>query len=884
MWIFAIGIIYNLIECIDNNRLTSPTLLIPCNIDIPTNYTLAISNGCYEWISSNDAIAIISRNDCSSEITISAVTKICQRQVVSVTAKNINTENAFYCDIIIDNLNTIEINSVTTELMVEGVPSVFKVIGKNQNGDTFSSLCGIEFEWMLPMENNSKSTLQFLKYADSTYEYESSLYWEQQNSKGSSVLIQGIEIGIGKISVRPKNSVYTDIKTQEKEIVIKSNIKFKKEVLYLLLGSKYKLSAEIIKKGKSFDVTTLPDNYVMKVKNSSVVEVTNKFDLTAKHYGKSVVRFARKNIKESKRLHSSTSIYIVEPSYMTLNILPENNWALHETNLYIVIVKLFDIYHHQISLADNVFTYVQFPSKSFHVNYSSPNGTYHIVQATVAGSGIIKAHLVGVKNENGKKLKYHPEIRTSQQYIIYQSLQVYPPVLLLPWDSSVEMNHTVPFKVLGGSGFYKWSSSNSEIGTISYSSGEKSNIATVFIKKLGNINITVVDAQNEFLYNIAKISIQLIADLEIMPTILETQINNDVIVPVSLYGYEDDAKTKLKVFDECSKISLNIEVVDKARFTHIKDTEYMPIGRGCQSLQFTCKFPGHSRIFIKFGNNKKLTSTTIIGCSKPLKPIYPERVAVVALSSSIEVAFEGGPRLWPMYQKGYYDDLIAQKENFVNIHAIKDPYRYNKDLHVYQVMCKAIDQSKLELNVGNVPSATLTNPAKDQSFIQFICAIPNSVHLRIHKVFQKRPTSSSLALSMIDTEKDKQIEIDLWVKDEVGRKFSNISSLDIHWKLSDYTLAKLENHRDVINEINGANGYNRISRNYQILHLTGKEGALKITANINGYQIKTLNHIGIKEANFSPISESIELKLTSSKNLKANIQEGTCTKDSCPKL
>lgn len=76
MWIFAIGIIYNLIECIDNNRLTSPTLLIPCNIDIPTNYTLAISNGCYEWISSNDAIAIISRNDCSSEITISAVTKI----------------------------------------------------------------------------------------------------------------------------------------------------------------------------------------------------------------------------------------------------------------------------------------------------------------------------------------------------------------------------------------------------------------------------------------------------------------------------------------------------------------------------------------------------------------------------------------------------------------------------------------------------------------------------------------------------------------------------------------------------------------------------------------------------------------------------------------
>ncbi|XP_023218160.1 nuclear pore membrane glycoprotein 210-like [Centruroides sculpturatus] len=349
-------------------------------------------------------------------------------------------------------------------------------------------------------------------------------------------------------------------------------------------------------------------------------------------------------------------------------------------NVYIITVKLFDIYHHQISLSDNVYTYVQFPSKSFHVNYSSPNGTYHVVQATVAGSGFINAYLVGVKNENGEKVKFQPEIRTSQQYIIYQSLQIFPSVLLLPWESSIEINHTVSFKVLGGSGFYKWSSTDTDIGSISYSSGKKSNIATVVIRKIGEINITVADAQNEFLHNMAKISVQPIADLEIMPTILETQVNNDVIVPVSLYGYEDEAKTKFKVFDECSKIPLNVEVVDKARFTYVKDTEYAPIGRGCQSLQFVCKFPGHSRIFVNYGN--KLNTTTIIGCSKPLKPVYPERVAVVALGSLLEVAFEGGPRLWPMYKKGYYDN---------SLHILPENNWALHEMNVYIITVKLFD-------------------------------------------------------------------------------------------------------------------------------------------------------------------------------------------------
>ncbi|XP_023218159.1 nuclear pore membrane glycoprotein 210-like [Centruroides sculpturatus] len=448
-------------------------------------------------------------------------------------------------------------------------PGKRHVDSPSERGDTFSSLSGIEFEWTFSGPNNS--SLQFLNFVDSSYNYGlSSFYWEKLNSRGSLVLTRGREIGIGKIFVRPKNPIYADIKTEEREIVIKSNIRFKKEILYLLPGSKCKLVAEIVREGKHFDVTALPDDYVLKVRNSSVIEVTNKFDVTAKLNGKSVVRFARKNVKESKRLYSALSIYVVEPSYMTLHILPENNWALHEMNVYIITVKLFDIYHHQISLSDNVYTYVQFPSKSFHVNYSSPNGTYHVVQATVAGSGFINAYLVGVKNENGEKVKFQPEIRTSQQYIIYQSLQIFPSVLLLPWESSIEINHTVSFKVLGGSGFYKWSSTDTDIGSISYSSGKKSNIATVVIRKIGEINITVADAQNEFLHNMAKISVQPIADLEIMPTILETQVNNDVIVPVSLYGYEDEAKTKFKVFDECSKIPLNVEVVDKARFTYVK--------------------------------------------------------------------------------------------------------------------------------------------------------------------------------------------------------------------------------------------------------------------------------------------------------------------------
>lgn len=56
------------------------------------------------------------------------------------------------------------------------------------------------------------------------------------------------------------------------------------------------------------------------------------------------------------------------------------------------------------------------------------------------------------------------------------------------------------------------------------------------------------------------------------------------------------------------------------------------------------------------------------------------------------------------------------------------------------------------------------------------------------------------------------VELDLTVREAGGQRLANVSSLDILWELSDYTVAQLASHRDVTSHVDGSAGYRKVTR------------------------------------------------------------------------
>lgn len=66
---------------------------------------------------------------------------------------------------------------------------------------------------------------------------------------------------------------------------------------------------------------------------------------------------------------------------------------------------------------------------------------------------------------------------------------------------------------------------------------------------------------------------------------------------------------------------------------------------------------------------------------------------------------------------------------------------------------------------------------------------------------------------------EKIFAVDIWVKDAMGRKFANISSLRVVWDVSDKTLAEPKTHFDFMTHENAVAGYRKLSRGKGLLRI-----------------------------------------------------------------
>ncbi|CAJ0929987.1 unnamed protein product [Ranitomeya imitator] len=190
-----------------------------------------------------------------------------------------DTGQVLRCDAIVDIVHDIQIVSTTRELYLEDSPLKLKIQALDSEGNTFSTLAGMAFDWSVVKDADvdgyadSHNTLRILKFLESTYVppvYISEM--EKVAKQGDTVLVSGMKTGSSKLRAKMLEPVYEasglNVNPAEVRLLILENILlYPASDIYLLVGSSIKYKVQKIKQGKITDLAMPSDQYTFQLQN-----------------------------------------------------------------------------------------------------------------------------------------------------------------------------------------------------------------------------------------------------------------------------------------------------------------------------------------------------------------------------------------------------------------------------------------------------------------------------------------------------------------------------------------------------------------------------------------------------------------------------------------
>lgn len=644
--------------------------------------------------------------------------------------------------------------------------------------------------------------------------------------------------------------------------------------VYLIPYSSIQYQVRIIKQGRPQKVKIPSEQYYLVVENKDIVDLdeTTSTALALESEGFTKVRFVDQSvIQDEDFIQPESNIHVVKPSYITMKVEPGNSWALQKFSDYIIEIQIFDIAHNQIYPSDNLD--IQLVSGSeLVVTNSTANGTYHTIHTLSSGSSKLVARLLGTTPALYSFEKPYHDIELVQDLTIYDPLDLKPTVIVLPWLPETKPSYQVSLYAAGATGTFRWSTNNSQLVEINYSDDDSST-AKITTTGEGLSYIQCMDVKSTVFKKHSAIVVSKIVELSILPSVTETVVGGDILLPVAAYtnrtylkGFptDDEDSSDLVLFHDCSKIKFDVDIVEKTRFSYDSSQLY-PNSRpkACSSLKFTCTQPGSTRVWISYLDPEKPVKTTsIISCFKPLKPVYPTDIGLLGLHTSIEMAFEGGPRAFGSKLEDHYAYLEPNNSPIISFEPVIDRYRFNKDLHVFKVYCKEYGEVTLTLNVGNQPSATLPNPASSKSSIKIVCGKPDSIQIK-PKLKSICPLNEIASLTdiIVPVSATTPTDFEIIVMDELMRPFLNISSYSIRWTLNGHGTTSSKQ----IEEVNAVAGFRRVTRNYITVRPHGREGLGRIQADLTQFK-----EGGLYRGQTLDLSASLDIQFVDSPQISPN--------------
>lgn len=340
----------NLVNC---SKLNVPRVLLPVFNDFYINFTLeATEGGCYKWTTTRQDVIFLTMIDeepdfgCSTKAVVSPITKDISRNIAVVLAEDVYTKTTLRCDVIVDAIHSLSISTTTRELFMDETPESFEVVAYDDQGNLFSTLEGIEFDWTITSMGPNKDTiLRYIPFKMSPYETPHSIdELEEFNKKGYIILLEGVKSGTAKVSVKLPFLEYKHIEPSEVQLMVVANLVLTPSDVYLMPGDSVTFKVYYLNNGKMEEIRLPDGQYYIESDSEELASSSRKSGvITALKIGDTRIFLRDRNIgKDDMPVKMPSAIlHIVTPHHMTINVLPYRNWAILVGETHEIAVEVF---------------------------------------------------------------------------------------------------------------------------------------------------------------------------------------------------------------------------------------------------------------------------------------------------------------------------------------------------------------------------------------------------------------------------------------------------------------------------------------------------------------------------------------------------------------
>ncbi|XP_042194492.1 nuclear pore membrane glycoprotein 210-like [Callorhinchus milii] len=882
LW-YALLLLLLLSGCSLASKLNVPKVLLPYSPTIKVNFTLEADEGCYRWYSTRPDVATIepeykNGTDCSQAALISARSTQPVRLTSIIIAEETVTGQILRCDTMVDVISQIEILSTTRELYVDDSLLKLTVRALDEEGNTFSSLEGFFFEWSIVKNEESDtltespSKIRILKFSEATYlppAYIAKM--ETEGKQGDIILVSGLMTGTSTLKTRLQEAVYKTVPPAMIRLIILENIILSPSYdIYLLVGAFIRYRVTKIVNGKMTEIEMPSDQYKLELQNhvvdpdgeegNPVAELEpNSCTVTALQKGQASIVLIYRNIHMQTLSHlPNCTIYVVEAAFLGFSVLPGDRWVLEMERKYEITVEVYDKKSNKVYLSDNLRISTTLPELHFSSLDFSKNGSYHYVDILLDGRTVINASLFGVFGKNDTKLDLPVPITGHQDVIIYKPIILKPRILVFPWHPKPRSYRHI-IQVTGGSGNFTWSSSNESVAMVTVKG---------FIATGDNRGFSIIqarDVENPVHFGEMTVYVLRPVSIEFVPSRVEIEIGQVLDLPIMVYGLLETDNMETVPVNNCTLMNIEVEV-DKQGVFRTLEGRLEPGDEYCTGIQVQGETQGHTLLTASSGFMQiHFSSSITIAAYHRLRAIDPVSVAVVTLTSSKEMLFEGGPRPWVLEPSRFFADLSGEDWAKTIIKQLRAPLVKKKNQHGFRVICVGLGEQFLTFRVGNKPSLLNPNPAVEPVQVKFVCAMPTS--LTLTPVY--KPHQLSLPCPLLQHNKQlvpvsfcRNSVLELTAYDQHRRKFDNFTSLLVNWKSSNNSLASFHVTKpmEMISKDDGSG--QRRQHGHRIVTVYRRKGTVSVSVCFVGYRKtvspSTLNTV---DAPFLPISTTIDLLL-----------------------
>lgn len=763
------------------------------------------------------------QSECSSKVVVTPISRDKRRYTAIVLAEHQTSDEVLRCDVILDVIDQLGVLTTTHELYLEEAPETFELLAHDSQGNAFSTLEGIEFNWQI-VTTTEMQVLKFLTFSESVYHEvpRSVAKFESLGLKGYMVLMEGINTGSAKVVARLPYPEYAHVAAVEVDITVLANIILDPVDAHILVGdsiafrilqviffiihllSLRAFSNQIffffvllylqclstqLKQGKLYEITETASQYYFEIENTEYATVTGNV-AHGSALGRTNVILRDRNVADwdvssssssdaatAKQQAPRASLTVTQASKIKLRLMPDNNWSTISGRRHDIAIDLYTKDDNRILLGAAHRIDSTFDEKTFYPIERCQNGSLIHGEAIRVGNTPVHATF--------------EQLSAKADLQVFQPLELTPQTVLLPFDPNNPKRQKIQFTATGADGAYTWTSLSARLVTISgtgmadsrldqlnaldYSSAAKA--PTQFAQ------IKVAMSRNPHITKVADLHFLPPHKLEIVSYNFETALGEYVEVHIALYALRDGAA---QPFTACENLHFAIDFSAELFYIEAKATAAeWPLLRGsaCRLLLLKATTCGSTQLRVSYTFGDRVLADEIsLSVFKKLTILNPQTNEVVLpVGGARNLIYQHGPeRMFNIAA-----DLTRNRKFDRSIIEVSEVANVEKGHHVFNVLCKRIGDTELSLEMFNsLSTSTAANyvPYLSKWVTQIACVKPRFIQLyTTEKLRESCPMKAKTSLMHVKRT-DDHLEVGIEVLDAQHRRLMNISSLSLDWQ------------------------------------------------------------------------------------------------------